>query len=644
MDGRPAVRVPVLLAAYVAGGELGLWLSGQGGGVLAAVWPPMGFAVAAVVRWGRPYAAVATVADLAVSWHHGIPWFLALPFAAGNTLAILIAAWTISPSRATPDLEDIDVVDRVAVRAALLGPLAGAAVGLSALLASGTLRLSLQDGFLIWWLSDAVSILVFTPLLLLPRAAWRPALHSRGVRWALLGLLALTLAVFLWPVGTLARATRGYFLFPILMTIACTYGTAATAMATCLVGLAALAGIALSPPQGVAQVLDVQLLLAMQGASSLALAAVFAQARQESRRTALATARSTVLSEQSRFRGDLLLGAAHEMGNAVAPLHLRLAMPDAGDLAPPEAGLLRRVVDRILAITEDMKEAGRTESTAIDLRVAEGDLASVAGDAVAAFGEAAAHAGVRLALQGEPTLPVRMDLRRIQQVLENLVSNAIKYSPEGGTVTVEVRRAAGEARVEVRDTGLGFSAEQEAQLFLPFKRLHKAKAPAIPGTGLGLHIVRQIMDAHGGRCGASSQGAGQGAVFWFTIPLGTPGTGPPAQAFRKQRRADGRGWFQGTGNGFTPPGPASEYPRRLLHSMARMTLTTGSCPVCGQDVARTVSTHHGLALEHYTCPEHGRMESAPHHATVRDWVVVPTMASLSELLQQPIAAGIDWVR
>jgi predicted RNA-binding Zn-ribbon protein involved in translation (DUF1610 family) len=78
--------------------------------------------------------------------------------------------------------------------------------------------------------------------------------------------------------------------------------------------------------------------------------------------------------------------------------------------------------------------------------------------------------------------------------------------------------------------------------------------------------------------------------------------------------------------------------------MARMTLTTGSCPACGQDVARTVSTHHGLALEHYTCPEHGRMEPAPHHATVRDWVVAPTMASLSELLQQPIAAGIDWVR
>jgi hypothetical protein len=78
--------------------------------------------------------------------------------------------------------------------------------------------------------------------------------------------------------------------------------------------------------------------------------------------------------------------------------------------------------------------------------------------------------------------------------------------------------------------------------------------------------------------------------------------------------------------------------------MARMTLTTGSCPVCGNHVARTVTTHHGLALEHYTCPEHGRMESAPHHTTVREWVVVPTMSALGEMLGEPIPAGIDWVR
>lgn len=78
--------------------------------------------------------------------------------------------------------------------------------------------------------------------------------------------------------------------------------------------------------------------------------------------------------------------------------------------------------------------------------------------------------------------------------------------------------------------------------------------------------------------------------------------------------------------------------------MARMTLTTGSCPICGRDVARTVTSLHGLAMESYHCPLHGRRESQPHSATVADWVVAPSMASLGEMLQMAIPAGVDWVR
>ena len=77
--------------------------------------------------------------------------------------------------------------------------------------------------------------------------------------------------------------------------------------------------------------------------------------------------------------------------------------------------------------------------------------------------------------------------------------------------------------------------------------------------------------------------------------------------------------------------------------MARMTLTIGSCPVCGQAVARTVSTHHGLALEHYNCPAHGRQEAAPHDALVSDWARPRSMADLGEFMQMPAPLGIQWV-
>ena len=75
-----------------------------------------------------------------------------------------------------------------------------------------------------------------------------------------------------------------------------------------------------------------------------------------------------------------------------------------------------------------------------------------------------------------------------------------------------------------------------------------------------------------------------------------------------------------------------------------MTLTVGSCPVCGRTVARTVTTHHGLLFEHYSCPLHGRREAAPSTATVAEWVVAPPLSALGEMLGEPIPAGVDWVR
>jgi hypothetical protein len=78
--------------------------------------------------------------------------------------------------------------------------------------------------------------------------------------------------------------------------------------------------------------------------------------------------------------------------------------------------------------------------------------------------------------------------------------------------------------------------------------------------------------------------------------------------------------------------------------MAKMTITVGSCPVCGREVARTVTTHHGLLLEHTSCPVHGRRERAPADATVSQWVVAPSLAAIGEMLGEPIPAGVEWVR
>jgi CheY-like chemotaxis protein len=136
---------------------------------------------------------------------------------------------------------------------------------------------------------------------------------------------------------------------------------------------------------------------------------------------------------------------------------------------------------------------------------------------VAAAGEDAAHP-IELELPDE--LPaVRADSDRIQQVMTNLISNARKYSPAGGTVRVSAHEADGQVIISVQDHGLGLPADTLPRLFEKFYRVDNSDRRSITGTGLGLAISRKIIDAHGGRIWAESQGLGQGSRFSFSLPL-----------------------------------------------------------------------------------------------------------------------------
>jgi two-component system CheB/CheR fusion protein len=111
---------------------------------------------------------------------------------------------------------------------------------------------------------------------------------------------------------------------------------------------------------------------------------------------------------------------------------------------------------------------------------------------------------------------VLADRDRIVQVLDNLLSNAIKYSPAGGRIDVSCAVDNGDARISVRDQGLGISGEDQARLFTPYSRC--GRQARISGHGLGLFISSEIVRQHGGQIGVRSE-PGKGAEFWFTLPL-----------------------------------------------------------------------------------------------------------------------------
>jgi two-component system, NtrC family, sensor histidine kinase KinB len=119
------------------------------------------------------------------------------------------------------------------------------------------------------------------------------------------------------------------------------------------------------------------------------------------------------------------------------------------------------------------------------------------------------------------------DSERVTQILTNLVSNAHKYTPEGGQITVVAAAAGDGIRLEVRDTGVGLSPEEQARLFTRFYRAQNRATQEAGGTGLGLAITRALVEAHGGRIAVQSS-PGQGSTFRLTLPTAPDGALPPA--------------------------------------------------------------------------------------------------------------------
>jgi signal transduction histidine kinase len=172
----------------------------------------------------------------------------------------------------------------------------------------------------------------------------------------------------------------------------------------------------------------------------------------------------------------------------------------------------------------NMLDLDRRESGRMTMRTAAVDINDVLTEAI---GRAAPSADT---VEFKSDLDARMpivagDRDRLIQVISNLVNNSVKYSPEGGTVTLSSRVEGGLALVSVTDTGIGIPADEIGHVFERFRRVRSGAAQSIPGTGLGLTIVKQIVEMHGGKIWVESA-LSHGSSFHFTIPLAAEGAIP----------------------------------------------------------------------------------------------------------------------
>lgn len=178
--------------------------------------------------------------------------------------------------------------------------------------------------------------------------------------------------------------------------------------------------------------------------------------------------------------------------------------------------------DRLARLVDDLLDASRLQAGGLPFRdVEDVDLRFIARRVVERYAPQSAQHQLVLDFTPADDFPtVRGDPQRLEQVLDNLVSNAIKYSPHGGVVEIKGKASAVEVIISVRDEGVGIPLEEQERIFTRFHRVVSPETRAVSGTGLGLYLTRAIVQAHGGRCWVDSI-PGQGATFYVALPRET---------------------------------------------------------------------------------------------------------------------------
>ncbi|PTL83195.1 ATP-binding protein [Vitiosangium sp. GDMCC 1.1324] len=225
----------------------------------------------------------------------------------------------------------------------------------------------------------------------------------------------------------------------------------------------------------------------------------------------------------TRAREDLLAVVSHDLKNPLGVVQLASALllrgwqgKPGGEQVRKQAGRIQAAAERMGRLISDLLDWGRIEAGGLPLEPSEQEVSSLLTEALESVRPLAEARGLRVAAElPDEDVRVDCDRTRVLQVLGNLLGNAVKFTPDGGQLTVGARVHRGELHLWVRDTGAGIRPEALPHVF---ERYWQAKDAESRGTGLGLTIAKGIVEAHGGRIWAQSEW-GKGSTFTFTLPL-----------------------------------------------------------------------------------------------------------------------------
>jgi PAS domain S-box-containing protein len=229
------------------------------------------------------------------------------------------------------------------------------------------------------------------------------------------------------------------------------------------------------------------------------------------------------LHYEAQLKDEFLATLAHELRNPLAPLRnvaAILRMEQLSESGRHATGVMERQISQLVRLIDDLMDVSRITRGQLTLRKDRIDLRSVIDSAVETAQPQLAAAGVTLSLDIPDTpLMLDADATRISQVILNLLTNAAKFTPNGGQVSVIVKTKVERVAVTVKDTGVGIAPEDQEKVFGMFVQLNRDMRRQQTGLGIGLTLVKQMTELHGGNVAVWSAGVGQGSEFTITLPL-----------------------------------------------------------------------------------------------------------------------------
>ena len=231
------------------------------------------------------------------------------------------------------------------------------------------------------------------------------------------------------------------------------------------------------------------------------------------------------LREADRQKDEFLATLAHELRNPLAPIRTAaelIRLSNTADATIQRAHtVIERQVQHLTRLVDDLLDVSRITRGTVQLQHETLDLRAVAQNAIDSVQSTVDGAGLTLTcLNGQPPVSVRGDATRLVQCIVNLLTNAVKFTPRGGRITVRVAREGGTATVEVSDDGSGIPAGSQERIFELFVQERPSGLQGNTGLGIGLALTRKLVALHGGSVQAASPGPGQGSTFRIELPAG----------------------------------------------------------------------------------------------------------------------------